>query len=86
MIVVTLNAVCLLFGLEQSWTTAKKELLSDIHFLEKLINYDVDGKTKLFKKLRKKYIGSADFEYEIIKKQSEAAGQIYQWILAIDQF
>jgi hypothetical protein len=31
-----LNATCLLFGYEESWDDAKRYLLGDIKFLEKL--------------------------------------------------
>ena len=36
-----LNACCCIFDLEETWETAKKVLLGDIQFLQKLIDYDV---------------------------------------------
>ena len=32
-----LKACCLLYGYEETWENAKRYLLGDIHFLEKLI-------------------------------------------------
>ena len=39
-----------------------------------------------FFKLRDKYFTQKEFTKDNILKQSEAAGSIYQWIIAIDQY
>ena len=36
-----LDAICLLFGLEESWEVSKRNLLGDMKFLEKLIDFDL---------------------------------------------
>jgi hypothetical protein len=36
-----LQATCNLFGFDETWESAKRYLLNDLHFLEKLIDYDV---------------------------------------------
>ena len=37
MVVMVLKATCLLFGYEETWENAKKYLLNDMKFLDKLI-------------------------------------------------
>ena len=34
-----LDAICLLFGLEETWEVSKRSLLGDMKFLEKLVKY-----------------------------------------------
>ena len=41
MVVTVLKACCVLFGYEENWENAKRYLLGDIRFLEKLVDYDV---------------------------------------------
>ena len=40
LVVTVLNAVCLIFGYEESWEYSKKYLLGDFRFIEKLIEFD----------------------------------------------
>ena len=40
MVVMVMKACCLLFGHEESWESSKKYLLSDIKFIDKLIEFD----------------------------------------------
>ena len=40
LVVNVLNAVCLIFGYEESWEYSKKYLLGDFRFIEKLIEFD----------------------------------------------
>ena len=46
MVVTVLEACCLLFNFEQNWESAKKSLLNDMKFLDKLINFDVKSSTE----------------------------------------
>jgi hypothetical protein len=49
--------------------------------------YDVNGASdSRFVRLREHYLKKDEFKRENIVKQSEAAGCIYQWVLAIDQY
>jgi hypothetical protein len=41
MVVTVLKAICVIFGFEESWESAKRYLLGDIRFLEKLVEFDV---------------------------------------------
>ncbi len=40
LVVLVLNAVCLIFGYEETWESSKKYLLGDFKFIEKLIDFD----------------------------------------------
>ena len=73
-----LDAICLLFGLEESWEVSKRNLLGDMKFLEKLIDFDLKKSPESrFLKLRDKYLSNKEFNKEMIIKQSEAAGSLY---------
>lgn len=37
MVVILMNAFCVLFGYEENWESSKKNLLNDFKFLEKLV-------------------------------------------------
>ena len=41
MVVLVLNACCCLFNYEENWESAKRHLLNDIQFLNKLVDFDV---------------------------------------------
>jgi hypothetical protein len=40
-VVTVLSSCCLLFGFKETWDDAKKLLLGDMKFLDKLIEFDV---------------------------------------------
>ena len=63
-----MESVCLLFGMEETWENAKKYILNDLKFLEKLIEYNVNHKEEIFNKLRKKYLVNPDFEFTKVNK------------------
>lgn len=66
-----LEGTCSLYGYEESWDSAKKHLLSDLHFLEKLIEFNVNSVPESrFVKLRNKYLSNNDFNKESVLKQS----------------
>ena len=73
-----LDAICLLFGLEESWEVSKRNLLGDMKFLEKLIDFDLKKSPESrFLRLRDKYLSNKEFNNDSIVKQSEAAGSLY---------
>ena len=39
MVVMVLDAICLLFGYDENWENSKRYLLGDMKFLEKLVIY-----------------------------------------------
>jgi dynein heavy chain len=87
MVVTVLSACCLLFGFKETWEDAKKLLLGDMKFLEKLCDYDVTKvPEKRFLTLRNTYLKDENFKKENVLKVSEAAASIYTWVTAIDSF
>ena len=87
LVVLVLQATCNLFGYEETWESAKRYLLGDLHFLEKLIEYDVKTAAESkFIRLRNIYISRPDFIKELVIKQSSAAASIYDWIMAINVY
>ena len=87
LVVLVLSACCLLFNYEETWESAKRYLLNDMRFIEKLIDFNVKSVTEArFEQLRKKYINNTDFNRDLVIKQSQAAGSIFFWIIAIDKF
>ena len=87
LIALVISSVCLLFGYEESWASAKKHLLMDAtKFLERLQEFDVNGKNKRFQKLRKKYFSDEDFNYPTIFQQSESCADIYNWVVTIEKY
>tara|TARA_B110000503_G_C6752512_1_gene252178 strand:+ start:118 stop:306 length:189 start_codon:yes stop_codon:yes gene_type:complete len=62
-------------------------LLGDMHFLEKLVDFNVLNNVEhRFIKLRNTYLSREDFTKENIIKNSEAAANIFDWIKAIDVY
>ena len=85
MVVQVLKACCLIFGYEENWENAKRYLLGDIRFLEKLKSYEVANKFELFETLRSKYIASPEWVRQNVATQSEACLNIFDWLMAIDE-
>jgi len=74
-----------LFGFQETWESAKKNLLGDMKFLEKLIDFDVTKTPeKRFITFRNTYLKDENFNKEAVKKVSEACGTLYSWAVAID--
>ena len=71
MVTVVMKACCILFGLDETWESAKRYLLGDIKFLEKLVEFDARGADQIrFDKYRKVYLIRNDFNRENIFKVS----------------
>ena len=69
MVVTVLNATCLLFGFEENWENAKRYLLGDMKFLEKMIEFDaLNCQENKFIKLRNNYLNKEDFKREFVIK------------------
>jgi dynein heavy chain len=82
MVGVTLDAVCILFGVKQDWKEAKA-LMNDMKFLDRLKDYDKDNiEPAMIKKLRK-FIDMPEFEAEQVAKVSAAAKSICLWVRAM---
>jgi len=78
----TLNAVCLLMGVKESWDEAKK-LMNKPDFLVSMADYDKDNiSPKIVKKL-KKFMDNPEFTPERIEKVSSAAKCFCMWARAM---
>lgn len=79
---VTMNAVCLLFGVKQEWNEAKK-LLNDIKFLDRLKEFDKDNiPSKTIRQLQK-FISDEEFTPETLSSISTAATSLCMWVRAM---
>uniref|UniRef100_A0A0K0EA45 AAA domain-containing protein n=2 Tax=Strongyloides stercoralis TaxID=6248 RepID=A0A0K0EA45_STRER len=68
------------------WITAQK-LLSDMHFLQKIKNFDKDKiPLKVIKRIRRDYLSREDLDLENIKASSVAAEGLCKWIKGIDTY
>ena len=75
-----LDAICLLFGLEESWEVSKRNLLGDMKFLEKLIDFDLKKSPESrFLKLRDKYLSNKEFNNHSICESFEF-NQLFKFI------
>lgn len=87
MVNTVLCSVCLLFGYKETWDDAKKHLLGDLKFLEKLVAFDVSTTPeKRFVTFRNTYLKDENFTKDNVMKVSEACGTLYLWAVAIDAF
>ncbi|OAF70778.1 Axonemal beta dynein heavy chain 3 [Intoshia linei] len=72
--------------LEDYWGPAKR-MLSDMKFLESLINYDKDNvPVSIMKAIRSKYIVNPDFDPEKVKIASNACYGLCCWVIAIEKY
>ncbi|KAF7987651.1 hypothetical protein HCN44_003514 [Aphidius gifuensis] len=82
---VVMEAVCLLLGEKTDWPSAKS-VLSDGHFLERLVTYPKDNiSNKLLKDLEK-YVDNPDFLPHIVAKQSKVCKSMCIWVRAISGY
>ena len=82
-----LCACALLFGLKETWEDAKKNLLGDMKFLEKLMDFDVTKiPEKRFIQFRNSYLKDENFNRDNVMKVSEACCTLFTWATAIDKF
>ncbi|KAI4494191.1 hypothetical protein M0802_009060 [Mischocyttarus mexicanus] len=80
-----MEAVNLLLGEKTDWPTAKL-VLSDIHFLDRLIAYPKDDiSDKLLENL-KQYVNHPDFKPELVAKQSKVCRSMCVWVRAMDAY
>ncbi|KNE58518.1 hypothetical protein AMAG_04085 [Allomyces macrogynus ATCC 38327] len=83
LVVMVLEAVCILFKVKPDWDSAKK-LLGDPQFLKKIQDYDKDSVNDALAKKLKKYIENPSFTPEAVEKVSRAARSMCMWVLAMD--
>lgn len=101
-VVLVMSAVCQMMGvkserikdpndptkkIEDYWGPAKKFLLGDPKFLQRLKDYDKDNiSEKVIAILREKYVNNPDFEPAKIKQASVAAFGLCKWVRAMESY
>jgi len=89
LVLVVMNAVCLLFyrnKKKETWDDAKK-MLNDINFLNKLFDYDTDSiPDNILSRLRAEYLKRPDFTEAKIMNVSQACATLMRWVLALDKY
>lgn len=71
---------------EDYWGVSLK-LLSDLKFLDKLKNYNIDNiPPNVIKRIRDVYIPNKDFNPKIVRNASTACEGLCKWILALDKY
>lgn len=85
LVMMTMNAVCLLMGEKEDWDGAKK-LLVDNKFLDKLKAFDKDNiPQKILKKLEK-YVQNPVYTPESVGNVSKASKSLCMWTHAMDTY
>ena len=82
---VVLSAVMTILGRSTDWASAKKEL-ADPNFLQKLTKYDKDNMSKKIIDRLEKFTQRPDMSIGQIRTVSEAAGSLWDWVLAMEQY
>ena len=85
LVVLTLEAVCILLNVKPDWGEAKK-LMSAMDFLEQLQNYDKDNIEEKKIKNIQKYMKNEKFLPEMVGKVSTAAKSLCMWVRAMDTY
>ncbi|RHY30280.1 hypothetical protein DYB32_004445, partial [Aphanomyces invadans] len=84
-VIVVMEAVCIMVGEKPDWDTAKK-LLAKSTFMQELKEYDKDNIPPATLKKIRKYTESPEFAVEEVKKVSKAAMSLCMWIHAMDVY
>jgi dynein heavy chain len=75
-----------MLGKKPDWDTAKKEVLSDGGFLDKLKNYDKDNiDSSVLKKIQKN-LNDPNMQVEVVSRVSKAATGLCMWVHAMDVY
>lgn len=82
---IVVSVIMTILGKDPSWTSAKKEL-ADPNFLKKLKEYDKDNMSQNTIKKIEKYTHRPEMTYENVKNKSQAAGCMWAWVLAMEQY
>jgi dynein heavy chain len=83
LVVLVMEAVCILFKAKPDWDSSKK-LLGDPQFLKRIQEFDKESLNDAIAKKLKKYIENPSFTPEAVEKVSRAARSMCMWVLAMD--
>ena len=85
LVVLVMEAVCILKGVKPDWGEAKK-LMSDMAFLENLQKYDKDNIPEKYIKGIQKTMKNEKFMPDTVGKVSKAAKSLCMWVRAMDTY
>jgi dynein heavy chain len=85
LVMMTMEAVCLLLGEKTDWDAAKK-VLTDPKILDKLKNYDKDNIPPKILKQLKTYVTKPEYTPEQVGNQSKASKSLCMWTHAMDTY
>ena len=81
-----MEGICIMLGQKPDWDTAKKVVLSDSNFLDKLKTYDKDNiPPDVLKKIAVK-LTEENMKIEVVSKVSKAATGLCMWVHAMDVY
>ncbi|BBN19721.1 hypothetical protein Mp_8g13060 [Marchantia polymorpha subsp. ruderalis] len=85
LVLLTMEAVCILLGEAVGWDSAKK-IMADVTFIKRLMEYNKDAITPQVQKKLQKYINDPLFIPEAVQKQSNAATSMCMWVRAMNVY
>jgi len=85
-LVMVLNAVCLLKGEKQEWSTAVKLMSKGQVFIDSLKSFDPKEIKERTLKALKKYVNDPRFEPDLIAQKGMAAKSVCMWVKAMDKY
>ncbi|KAF4318150.1 hypothetical protein BBO99_00000284 [Phytophthora kernoviae] len=80
-----MQAVCVLLGVPPTWSEALR-ILADIHFLERLREFDKDRIDPMLMERVKFYVNHPDFSMENMRRASLASTTLCKWVLALVRY
>eukprot|EP00397_Hematodinium_sp_SG-2012_P000045 GEMP01000045.1.p1 GENE.GEMP01000045.1~~GEMP01000045.1.p1 ORF type:complete len:3312 (+),score=740.25 GEMP01000045.1:2269-12204(+) len=85
LVMMTMEAVCVLMGEKTDWDSAKK-VLGDLQFIQKLKVYDKDNIAPNVLRRLDKYVAKPEYQPDVVGKQSSAAKSLCMWTHAMDTY
>jgi hypothetical protein len=83
LVVLVMEAVCILFGRKPTWDESKK-LLADVRLLDNMRWYDKDNiAPTIIAKLERNYLANPHFTPDAVAMQSTAASSFVRWVHAM---
>ncbi|KAK1930094.1 Dynein heavy chain 9 [Phytophthora citrophthora] len=80
-----MQAVCVLLDAPPTWSEALR-ILADIHFLDRLRNFDKDSMDPSLIDRVKFYVNHPDFSMENMRRASLASTTLCKWVLAVVRY
>jgi dynein heavy chain len=82
---VVMNAVMVVMNKEASWPSVKKEL-ADSNFVKKIMDFDKENIPQAILKKIERYTKMDTFQPDAVRKVSQAAGALCQWVRSLEDY